>query len=305
MGDMLPSYGKVHAVGHPEIGALLMDDVLVEEKCDGSQISFGLRGGELLMRSKGAQLYADSPNKQFAPGIRTILALQPLLHEGWVYRGEHLHAPHSNALTYSRVPKGHIAIFDIMIGLETFLSYDDKVIEAKRIGLETVPRLFEGRVASFEEFMKFLAIDSFLGGVKIEGVVVKNYKKFGGDHKIMVGKFVSEAFKEVHKQMWGESNPSQASFVEKMIEGLKTEARWTKAVQHLTDAGELEHSPRDIGKLIREVPEDIKTEMEWEIKEQLFKHFWPYISRGVTRGLPEFYKELLAKSAFEKKDEGV
>lgn len=38
-------------------------------------------------------------------------------------------------------------------------------------------------------------------------------------------------------------------------------------------------------------------EKEW-IKEQLFEYFWKEISRGITKGLPEWYKEQLVKGQF-------
>ena len=78
-----------------------------------------------------------------------------------------------------------------------------------------------------------------------------------------------------------------------------TEARWQKAVQHLRDDGELENSPRDIGRLIKEIPNDIKKECEEEIKEKLFKWAWPKMARATHRGFPEWYKEQLLKSQFE------
>ena len=36
-----------------------------------------------------------------------------------------------------------------------------------------------------------------------------------------------------------------------------------------------------------------------EIKKQLFKWAWKHISRIITRGFPEYYKELLAQKQFE------
>lgn len=50
----LPSYPKIYALGHKAIEELLHDDVCVQEKVDGSQISFGLLDGKLYISSKGA-----------------------------------------------------------------------------------------------------------------------------------------------------------------------------------------------------------------------------------------------------------
>ena len=74
---------------------------------------------------------------------------------------------------------------------------------------------------------------------------------------------------------------------------------WQKAVQHLQEAGELEGSPRDIGKLILEVPTDVEKEEVEEIKAILWAWAWPKVRRGLTRGLPEWYKEELLKRQFE------
>ena len=84
---------------------------------------------------------------------------------------------------------------------------------------------------------------------------------------------------------------------------LNTQARWQKALQHLREAGKIEDSVRDIGLLMREIPEDVLKECEEEIKEQLFKWAWPHIRRSVARGAPEWYKEHLLKLQFERPED--
>ena len=41
---------------------------------------------------------------------------------------------------------------------------------------------------------------------------------------------------------------------------VRTPARWNKAIQHLRERGLLEDSPRDIGLILREIPEDVLKE---------------------------------------------
>ena len=178
------------------------------------------------------------------------------------------------------------------------MSHEQKTEEANRLGLEVVPLLFSGKVENFEMFKSFLDKESILGATTIEGVVIKNYSLFTAEKKVAMGKYVSEKFKEVHSGDWKERNPTSKDFETILVEKYRTEARWRKAVQHLREAGTLTESPQDIGLLIRAVPVDILKECEEEIKETLFKHVWPHISRGLTRGLPEWYKEELAKTAF-------
>jgi hypothetical protein len=139
---------------------------------------------------------------------------------------------------------------------------------------------------------------SFLGGQKIEGIVVKNYQRLTQFGSVMLGKYVSERFKEIHGGEWRKNNPTPGDVVDRIIMDFRTPARWHKAVQHLQERGELEGSPRDIGKLVKEVPDDIFAEAEGEIKDTLFNYFKSKIRRGVVAGLPEWYKQELLERAF-------
>jgi hypothetical protein len=238
----------------------------------------------------------------FTLAVATVKRLAPLLHPGWTYRGEFLAKPKHNTLIYSRVPTGNVIIFDINDAEESYLVYDAKREEAARLGLETVALIYSGMVGDVAMIHAFLDRDSALGGQKVEGVVVKpaDYNLFGQDKKVLMGKFVSESFKEVHAGEWRKENPTSGDIVDQIATDLKTPARWNKAIQHLSEAGKIEHSPRDIGALMKEVPADIEKECMDEIKERLFRFAWPHIRRKVTAGLPEFYKDLLLKRQFEE-----
>jgi hypothetical protein len=296
-------YPSIYALGHRYITDLLLDPVLVEEKIDGSQFSFGVFTGDngpfLRCRSKGCELNIIAPDNMFKRGVEVAQALQDKLHVGWTYRAEYLMKPKHNALAYDRIPKDHIIIFDINDGHESYLSYEQKAEEAARLGLEVVPKMYEGRIEDIQHFRSLLDTVSCLGGQKIEGVVIKNYSRFGLDKKVLLGKFVSEAFKEVHAREWKAANPTQNDIVQQLVESLKTPARWNKAIQHLREAGQLEDSPRDIGLLIKEIPADIEKEETDYIKQKLFDWAWPHIRRGVVGGMPEWYKELLLAKQFE------
>jgi hypothetical protein len=148
--------------------------------------------------------------------------------------------------------------------------------------------------------MKFLNVKSVLGGQKIEGFVVKNYKHFTSDGKTMMGKFVSEQFKEVHKKEWKNTNPTQKDILTQLGETYKSEARWYKAIQHLKESGAYTRSPKDIGPLLKEIQQDIKTECQDEIKEKLFKWAWSHVARKSIQGFPQWYKELLMEQQFTK-----
>lgn len=295
------SYPSIYNLGHRSVKDLLTVPVNVEEKVDGSQFSWGkTEEGELLIRSKGQKMVLDAPEKMFNRAVETVKSLSDKLTPGWTYRAEYLNKPKHNTLAYDRVPNGFLVVFDINRGEEEYTSYEEKKAEAERLGLETAPLLFQGNLDNIDSLKILFETTSFLGGQKIEGVVVKqqNPVLFGQDKKALIGKFVSEAFKEVHQGEWKKSNPTSGDLVMEIGTRLKTPARWHKAVQHLKEAGKIEDSPKDIGALMKEVPADIKKECEAEIRDLLFSHYWPKIARFVAAGLPEWYKEELLKKQF-------
>ena len=295
----LASYPKVYAVGHAAIYALFEGEVTIEEKVDGSQFSWGLIDGELRARSKGAQVHLTAPEGMFALAAKSVLEMQSELHPGWTYRAEYLQKPKHNVLNYERVPNKNLILFDINSAPgENYLTRIDKEREAKRLGLEIVPVLHIGPVYRPEELLRLLDNESILGSQKVEGIVVKNYSRFGRDGKAMFGKYVREDFKEKHSKEWSASNPSLTDVVDLIIASLRNEKRWEKGVFHLRDRGELTNSPKDIGALIKEVQKDVAAEEAEFISQKLTEWATPRILRAVTGGLPEWYKKRLMEGAF-------
>lgn len=298
------SYPSIFNLGHKAIEELFNESVLVEEKVDGSQFSFGMFDGALKCRSKGKELVVDEPEKMFQLAVDTAKRLHAagMLKDGWTYRGEYLQKPKHNTLIYGRAPNHNIILFDINTGHEAYLSYEDKAAEAFRIGLEIVPKVYEGMVENAEQVKSLLTRESILGNTTIEGVVIKNYRRFGEDKKALMGKLVREEFKELHRVNWKIDNPGQGDLVARLIEEIKTDARWQKAVQHLRERGELTNTPQDIGALMREVKADVEKECKSHIMEVMWKWTWEQVARGVVGGFPEWYKLKLVDLQFESKE---
>lgn len=290
------SYTKVLALGHRFIQDILFGETIAEEKVDGSQISFGVLDGILCVRSRGQEVILDAPG-MFDRAVEQIQEVQHLLRPGYIYRGEYLRKPKHNVLAYDRVPKNNIVIFDIEDEDFNPLSYNEKCFVADEIGFETVP-LLAVNVKGKDEILSLLDIDSFLGGTKIEGVVIKNYGKLVEGSKYMVGKYVSEKFKE---KMTGKVKMEKQNddIVSLIVKSLKTDARYHKAVQHLRESGNLLGEPKDIGNLLKELHQDIDTEETEFIKDTLFKHYIKRIKGGVCAGFPEWYKEQLLNNLKE------
>jgi hypothetical protein len=299
------SYPKIFALGHRAIRDLTSGPVIIEEKVDGSQFSFGKFNGVLRVKSKNVEFDIDVPVDMFKVACEKVKELAPVLVDGWTYRGEAFCKPKHNVLAYDRMPRGGIILFDVNTSHEEYLGYGDKVQEASRLGLEVVPMLYAG-VVTEKVLRDLLKHTSILGGQTIEGVVLKpgQYSLFGDDKKVLLGKFVSEAFKELHKNDPNWVKTSGPSMVEKFIDELKTTARWNKAVQHLRERGELQNAPQDIPNILREVHRDVLEEEGDRIKDRLFKHYWKDISKGITGGLPEWWKLSLMQEQFESAGEG-
>lgn len=289
---MLRNYGKIWNLGHIAVQELFDDPVSVQEKVDGSQFSFGVFDGVPMFRSKRAVLHYGTSDSLFGLAVVTAMDLinAGRLVDGWTYRAEAITKPKHNTLAYDRIPHGGIILYDVDRGEQDYCDPETLKIVADAIGVECVPEFFTGTIGDAEQLRDLLDRVSYLGGPTIEGIVIKNYSKFGPDGKTLMGKWVSDEFREKNKTDFASRNPTKTDSIQKIVEIFCNENRWRKAVQHLQEEGKLELTPRDIGGLVVEVQNDILDEDVDEIKELLFKAFWPTIKRGVTRGLPEWYK---------------
>jgi hypothetical protein len=291
----IPSYTKIRQLGHRDTTRIFDGQVVIEEKVDGSQISFGRDGtGKLVMRSHHKPIDVDNPNTMFALAVEIVKSIAEHLPRGYTFRGEYLSRPKHNVLAYDRVPLQNIAIYDIDIGDCLYMAYNAKRALAERLGFECVQLLFIGKVIDIAKLNDLLDVDSMLGGQKIEGFVVKQYSQEDSDGKTLMAKVVSDRFKEVAKSTLNRKANKDA--VAEIVSAFATEARWHKAVQHLRERGELDGAPKDIGKLVLEVQHDTLEECEDEIKARLFAAFRKDIVKGLVRGLPQWYKAILLKN---------
>ena len=264
MKSTIRGYSSPFNLGHKALAKLFSGErTTVQEKIDGSQFSFGLVDGELECRSRNQKVILDDAG-MFDLAVETAmdLAKHGLLIEGYKYRGEYLRKPKHNTLVYDRVPRGNIILFDIDRGDQDYMKIEGAIELAASMDLEFVPSwecIGKPSVALLDAWMQHKSV---LGNTNIEGIVFKNYNEYGRDSKTLMGKYVSEKFREVHDKDWKKRNPGDKAFVAVIIEEYATEARWMKTVQHLREAGELENEPRDIPKLFKEVSSDVLEECE-------------------------------------------
>jgi hypothetical protein len=293
----MKAFPKIFTMGTDYIVDILRDEVEITEKIDGSQFDFGKYNGELVCRSKGKVQEISNPDSLFREAVDYVVSIENRIPDNTFFYAEYLKNPKHNNLAYEHIPNNHLILFGVSDSTENFISEYEKLQEyANFLEIDVVPLIYKGKI-TVDELQGLLERESVLGSVKIEGFVVKNYKRpflLGGQPiPLMCGKYVSEVYKEVAKE-WGRNNTSKGKW-ESFKESYHTETRWEKSVQHLRDNGELENSPRDIGKLIVEIKKDITEEEQVAIKNFLWNEFGEDLLRFASHGFPEWYKKQLLK----------
>lgn len=319
--DSFNTYPKVYAMGHRYTDPLrdainAGQHFCIQEKIDGSQFSFGVdTEGTIHIRTRGQVVDIDDPHKMFIQGVEAVKAMKDDLHIGWTYRAEYLQKPKHNVLAYGRLPGRHLVLYDVAIGLESYLSQNSVMDEAIRLNIDhamvyctgdlNVLKTSRTLTEFFDSFLEFNSILSGESNVRIEGIVIKAVSPiFGTDGKPIIAKYVSPVFKEKHQKEW---KVSQSGRDHLHVMGLtyRTEARWEKALQHLKEEGQIEGEPKDIAALVKAVPDDLFEECAEEIAAALFKWGWPQIKRQSTKGLAEWYKAKLAEEQEERFGEAI
>ena len=214
----------------------------------------------------------------------------------YTFHTEFLEKPKHNVLSYDRVPKNNMVLLMVSINGE----YHPEIVYkwAELLGIDAVPVLFRGVFQRPLEINKVLDRSSYLGGVFIEGVVVKNYKRqiLMGDYYVpfVAAKLVSQEFRELHT---GKTEKTGSNW-DDYKDTFRSEARWRKALIHLREAGEIVNDTADIGRLMLSVSADVEAEEAENIKAWLYKQYRKEILKNATRGLPEWYKQQLVNTAF-------
>jgi hypothetical protein len=297
-------YVKILHFGHASLQDLLRGPVIIQEKIDGSQFRFGLDlEGKFFFGSKNKDMYFDSYESMFHLAVAQMERIKDrvgMLRAPITFFGEFLKEPKHGALAYDRVPQNHITLFDV-VRPEGYYPPDAVQRLAEGLGFEVAPLLWagDGSGVDMKLINYILTRPSLLGGPMIEGMVIKNYNQqllFGGTVQPVFGKYVSEKYKEKHQKESYKYNPRQG--LDGWIEGFRSENRWDKVVRHMLEDGELEGAPRDIGKLIKAVQNDLIEEEKENIKAHLYKIFKDQITRRAVQGLPEWYKQRLAQQQF-------
>lgn len=305
----IPSYTKILTLGSSMTENALAGDIIIQEKIDGSQFSFGLNEDkQLVFRSKSVAMYIDNFSQMFQEGIQYVTSIEKLIKERFesdtYFYCEYLRQPVHNTLKYEKIPKNHLILFDIL-SKGAWAKRNDLEAAAVILGIDVIPELWKGNLGKYlreknekgystpGDFFKRMTetVISCLGNEIIEGVVIKNYEQtilLGGHVFPLFTKFVREGFKERNDLNW--KTGSRKGKTEEYISSFQNENRWKKALFYLRDKGLLQNHPKDLALLIPRVKEDIIEEEKENIKNFFYNTYKDEIVRTATRGLPEWYK---------------
>jgi len=301
----LQTFSKIFALGHRTHARLYEGNVEITEKVDGSQFGFGKIDGEAVARSKGRMLVLDACDSMFTQAAGQVQRIVHLLPDNVVFWGEYMNKPKHNLIAYETTPKNNIMLFGMHKDQRDWLYTRDELEHwAALFGFDVAPVLYQGPGTKLNAVFisDLLDTDSYLGGSKIEGVVLKNWEQHAliGDQYLwpLAGKLVSDRFKEKMGQK--KNKFSSKGRWEDYKQAFRTDARWHKAIQHLKEDGLLLGEPKDIGPLIKEINRDIVAEHKDEIMIFLWSQFGKDILRAATAGFPQWYKEQLMEQSFEE-----
>lgn len=306
MPNVIKSYPRIHQPHHREALKAVGHPVVIQEKYDGSQISFGIIDGKLEIKSHHKRIDLDQPG-MFAKAVDTIKALHKnhYLVRDYVYRGEYLSKPKHNTLTYGRVPDGYIVLYDIEFGngSNKFSGSRYVAAEAQRLGLEPAVThaiddcWVEGVFDQNSIRQNFWDRESSLGG-KAEGFVVKCYSVLDCQDKVLMVKYVNPEFSEKHQGDWKKRHPNKKDILAYIVGEFNKEAIYKKAVQNLNEQGLLKKEVCDIGPLVKEIYTDFANEQSEVCKQLLWDHFGETITKMLVGNFAKWYKDELAQDAF-------
>ncbi|KKK55340.1 hypothetical protein LCGC14_3075530, partial [marine sediment metagenome] len=287
----LSDYSKIHQLYHREVHRMQGHQVVVQEKIDGSQISFGKKDGELFVRSKNQMINLDDPEKMFANAVGVLKSKDPP--EGYVFRGEYLKIPKHNVLKYDRIPQDHIIIYDIEDGDGSNYYLDPSLVEdiAADYGFEVVPTFAETDFCDVNQSFIDICLEniSILGGPLVEGIVIKCYDLFDSRDKTLMCKYVRPEFREM---ISGKQGKNRRDIIEEIGERLAIPARFDKAFHQADEQGLITGEPKDIGPMMKILNTDFEEHVD-EIKNLLYANFRKDIMKVASRGFPKFYKAKL------------
>lgn len=270
-----------------------------------------------IFKSRIEMTKSDNKHDMFDLAVEQAEKLKPKLEEfieiteveSITLYTEYLRSKHHNGLIYNRIPSNNLYLFgatylrdDEIYNMET----SDLIKLANKLNIEPPNILCEGMIDNQEDLKQFLKTESILGGTKVEGIVIKNYKKsylldlLSTKRYVgfpLAGKLVRDEFKEIQR---GEgSKQKKANSIDGIAETYLTEQRFLKCLQHLNEEGKIINEKKDLAVLIPEVLNDLLSEEKENIDKIVLNKFYEDFRRRLSNFVVKQYNEFLLNRQFE------
>jgi hypothetical protein len=234
-------YPKIYRLGSEEVQEILEypeDPICVEEKVDGGNGMFWLDDGVLYEGSRNRNLTSDKDEKTFRAQrafLREALKDKEINPE-FIYFIEYMS---KHTIKYTKAPP--VLGLDIRTkhsaqceGCGLFISRRQKEQEFNRLGIETVPMVWEGKAKDLkkQEIKDLVPRSKYYDG-PAEGIVLKSYNRKSryGNYQLFA-KVVTAEFKEVNKAVFGGVKQEQTQ-TSKIVEQYLPDARIIKTINKL------------------------------------------------------------------------
>ena len=279
--------------------------ISITEKLDGANASFtydkeATNGVQAFSRRQ--VLDEEESLNGFFQWVQTNIApIKENLVKNYRYYGEWL-VKHS--VTYNPTYYRNFYLFSVWDeDKEEYLSDEVVKQEAERLGLKTVPFLYEGEFISFEHIMSFVGKSNMtLEPNKGEGVVVKDatYKNRYG-HQLFV-KFIATEFSEVAQQKVHNVDTELLASLQK-VDMVATKNRTEKMLLKLVDEGIIPSDyslKKDMGLILREMNLAIYDDIMKEESDELEGLDEKTIRKRISKVIPTQIRGILVAQGRDK-----
>ena len=288
-------YTDIVRLGHKTtVGVLNVGDyITITEKIDGANASFILNeDGEVDSFSRNTKVTEENTLRGYYGWIKENIK-PDLLNPKYRYFGEWLV---SHKVQYKPEFYQNFYLFNIYD--EEIQEYLSDVImrsEAARLGIKTVPLIYEGEYISFEHLMQFVGKSDIAINFG-EGIVVKNVSyrdKYG--HQIFV-KLVHADFAEIQKQKTPKDPNRPLTIEQEFVNMCITKARVDKILHKLVDEDIIEDDfgIEDMGVILKNLGGRIYEDILKEESDSLPENYEIQVLRkAIGSKLPSIVKEII------------
>jgi hypothetical protein len=264
-------YQHVEKLGNDEVDGILLGDVYIFPKIDGTNAHVWCdENDELHFGSRNRELSLDKDNAGFMNAMisdRAINDLFSVLGKGYHVFGEWL-VPHS-LKTYRDDAWRKFYVFDITYvedGRLRHMAYNEYQPMLEQTGVNYIAPLRIIKNPQVENIMRVLDDNNFLikdGEGTGEGVVCKNYDFFNKYGRQIWAKIVTAEFKEKHTRVMGAPSTKGTDFIEeKIVDEFLTEAMIEKTYAKIKLD---EWNSKKIPQLLGMCWHDLITECIWDV----------------------------------------